>query len=178
MTPAGHEAAGGDRHWMEQALALAAAADGSTSPNPRVGCVVVREGEAVGRGFHRAPGLAHAEAMALDDAGYADREFDRENTCAVLGIGGGGAPRGVMYGLRSCMPLLNTIAELPTTGEQVLNLALDFDLLQSAGRGSAWPLRRVDGGGGRDGRRARRDEARRPPHPREGEGRELCSGAR
>jgi diaminohydroxyphosphoribosylaminopyrimidine deaminase/5-amino-6-(5-phosphoribosylamino)uracil reductase len=60
-----------DRYWMEQALALAALGEGTTSPNPRVGCVVVKEGEVIGRGFHQAPGLPHAEAMALTEAGDA-----------------------------------------------------------------------------------------------------------
>lgn len=58
-----------DRHWMEQALALAALGEGSTSPNPRVGCVIVADGRAVGSGFHRASGEPHAEVRALRDAG-------------------------------------------------------------------------------------------------------------
>ena len=58
-----------DREWMQQAHALAALSEGSTSPNPRVGCVIVRDGQAVGTGFHLAPGKPHAEIMALDQAG-------------------------------------------------------------------------------------------------------------
>ena len=58
-----------DCYWMEQALALGALAEGRTSPNPRVGCLIVRDGVVVGRGFHRAVGLPHAEAMALAEAG-------------------------------------------------------------------------------------------------------------
>ncbi len=58
-----------DREWMEQALALGALGDAATSPNPRVGCVVVRQGEVVGCGYHRAAGLPHAEALALAAAG-------------------------------------------------------------------------------------------------------------
>jgi diaminohydroxyphosphoribosylaminopyrimidine deaminase/5-amino-6-(5-phosphoribosylamino)uracil reductase len=54
---------------MEQALALAALGEGTTSPNPRVGCVIVRDGQVVGRGFHRAAGEPHAEALAIRDAG-------------------------------------------------------------------------------------------------------------
>ena len=72
MTGRGGEPAGLDRSWMEQALALAALAEGSTSPNPRVGCVLVGEGRVVGRGFHQAPGLPHAEAMALTEADCAE----------------------------------------------------------------------------------------------------------
>jgi len=60
---------GGDRAWMEQALALAALGEGWTSPNPRVGCVLVRDGRVVGRGYHHAAGEAHAEALAVAAAG-------------------------------------------------------------------------------------------------------------
>ena len=58
-----------DRDWMAQALALAALGEGTTRPNPLVGCVVVAEDAVVGRGFHRAAGEPHAEALALADAG-------------------------------------------------------------------------------------------------------------
>ena len=58
-----------DRRWMEQALALAALGEGTTSPNPRVGCLLVREGRVVGSGYHRAYGAPHAEAVALERAG-------------------------------------------------------------------------------------------------------------
>jgi diaminohydroxyphosphoribosylaminopyrimidine deaminase/5-amino-6-(5-phosphoribosylamino)uracil reductase len=54
---------------MAQALALGAQAEGCTSPNPLVGCLVVRDDRLVGRGCHRAAGEPHAEAMAIDDAG-------------------------------------------------------------------------------------------------------------
>lgn len=62
-----------DREWMEQALALGALGEAATSPNPRVGCVVVRQGEVVGCGFHHAAGLPHAEALALAAAGAGAR---------------------------------------------------------------------------------------------------------
>jgi diaminohydroxyphosphoribosylaminopyrimidine deaminase/5-amino-6-(5-phosphoribosylamino)uracil reductase len=54
---------------MEQALALANIGEGTTSPNPRVGCVVVRDGRAVGWGHHEAAGRPHAEAEAVSMAG-------------------------------------------------------------------------------------------------------------
>jgi diaminohydroxyphosphoribosylaminopyrimidine deaminase/5-amino-6-(5-phosphoribosylamino)uracil reductase len=54
---------------MAQALALAALGEGTTSPNPRVGCVVVREGRLVGRGYHRVAGGPHAEVIAIAEAG-------------------------------------------------------------------------------------------------------------
>ena len=58
-----------DHEYMQQALSLARKAKGFTSPNPCVGAVVVKDGKIVGKGFHRAAGLAHAEVEAIDDAG-------------------------------------------------------------------------------------------------------------
>lgn len=54
---------------MARALELAALGLYSTTPNPRVGCVLVREGEAVGEGWHERAGEAHAEVNALRQAG-------------------------------------------------------------------------------------------------------------
>ena len=55
---------------MARALALAALADGRTSPNPLVGCVVLdADGQLVGDGYHRQAGEPHAEVMALRRAG-------------------------------------------------------------------------------------------------------------
>jgi diaminohydroxyphosphoribosylaminopyrimidine deaminase / 5-amino-6-(5-phosphoribosylamino)uracil reductase len=58
-----------DEAWMGRAVALAEGGRGRTSPNPMVGAVLVRDGRVVGEGFHRAAGLAHAEAEALAAAG-------------------------------------------------------------------------------------------------------------
>ncbi|MHB1006886.1 MAG: bifunctional diaminohydroxyphosphoribosylaminopyrimidine deaminase/5-amino-6-(5-phosphoribosylamino)uracil reductase RibD [Chloroflexota bacterium] len=55
--------------YMARALSLARQAQGTTSPNPAVGAVVVRDGEIVGEGFTQPPGSAHAEIMALRQAG-------------------------------------------------------------------------------------------------------------
>ena len=58
--------------WMRRALALAALAEGRTSPNPLVGAVVLnREGRLVGEGFHARSGEPHAEVGALAQAGTA-----------------------------------------------------------------------------------------------------------
>ena len=60
--------------WMRRALALAALAEGRTSPNPLVGAVVLdRDGRLVGEGFHARAGDAHAEVGALRQAGAAAR---------------------------------------------------------------------------------------------------------
>jgi diaminohydroxyphosphoribosylaminopyrimidine deaminase/5-amino-6-(5-phosphoribosylamino)uracil reductase len=50
---------------MAQALQLAKRGWYGTSPNPRVGCVLVREGEIIGEGWHRNAGEGHAEVNAL-----------------------------------------------------------------------------------------------------------------
>jgi len=55
--------------FMRLALKLAQKATGLTNPNPLVGAVVVNEGKVLGRGYHRAAGLPHAEVMALKRAG-------------------------------------------------------------------------------------------------------------
>jgi len=58
-----------DSYYMRLALDLALRGTGKTAPNPKVGCVIVKDDRVVGWGYHRACGLAHAEAMALDAAG-------------------------------------------------------------------------------------------------------------
>ena len=62
-----------DNDWMAQALRLAERGLYSTSPNPRVGCVLVANEKQVGSGWHQRAGEAHAEAKALQDAGAAAR---------------------------------------------------------------------------------------------------------
>ena len=57
-----------DRHHMARALALAERGLCTTTPNPRVGCVIVRDGEVIGEGWHERAGEAHAEVAALADA--------------------------------------------------------------------------------------------------------------
>jgi diaminohydroxyphosphoribosylaminopyrimidine deaminase/5-amino-6-(5-phosphoribosylamino)uracil reductase len=63
-----------DARWMGTALALAERTRGRTAPNPNVGCVLVRDGRVVGRGWTQAGGRPHAEAVALAQAGEAARD--------------------------------------------------------------------------------------------------------
>ena len=57
-----------DEHWMNLALEEARKGIGKTAPNPPVGAVVVKDGVLLGKGWHRAAGLPHAEREALADA--------------------------------------------------------------------------------------------------------------
>jgi len=58
-----------DERWMKRALHLAEAGRGRTSPNPVVGAVLVKRGKVVGEGYHAKIGEAHAEIVALRQAG-------------------------------------------------------------------------------------------------------------
>jgi len=58
-----------DETYIRRTLALARRAEGSTSPNPMVGAVVVKKGKIIAEGFHKKAGTAHAEVIALDRAG-------------------------------------------------------------------------------------------------------------
>jgi diaminohydroxyphosphoribosylaminopyrimidine deaminase/5-amino-6-(5-phosphoribosylamino)uracil reductase len=58
-----------DEKWMKRALRLAEAGRGRTSPNPVVGAVLVKSGKVVGEGYHSKIGEAHAEMIAVRQAG-------------------------------------------------------------------------------------------------------------
>ena len=58
-----------DELWMERALALAEASIGLASPNPVTGCVLVKDGNVIGEGFHSYADKDHAEIVALKQAG-------------------------------------------------------------------------------------------------------------
>lgn len=68
-----------DSRWMAQALRLAERGLNTTSPNPRVGCVLVKDEVVVGEGWHERAGEPHAEVHALRAAG----EFVRGATAYV-----------------------------------------------------------------------------------------------
>lgn len=60
-----------DEHFMGIAIGLARRGHGNVSPNPSVGCVIVRDGGIVGRGWTQPGGRPHAETQALGRAGAA-----------------------------------------------------------------------------------------------------------
>jgi diaminohydroxyphosphoribosylaminopyrimidine deaminase/5-amino-6-(5-phosphoribosylamino)uracil reductase len=62
-----------EEDYMAMALALAKKGLGTTSPNPMVGAVVVKGQRVLGKGYHKRPGEAHAEIIALEQAGQLAR---------------------------------------------------------------------------------------------------------
>jgi diaminohydroxyphosphoribosylaminopyrimidine deaminase/5-amino-6-(5-phosphoribosylamino)uracil reductase len=62
-----------DDQWLSRALQLAERGRGATAPNPTVGAILVRNGEAVGVGWHEQAGGPHAEIVALEEAGERSR---------------------------------------------------------------------------------------------------------
>jgi diaminohydroxyphosphoribosylaminopyrimidine deaminase/5-amino-6-(5-phosphoribosylamino)uracil reductase len=61
-----------DIRWMQLALTEARNGMGRTAPNPPVGAVIVKDGILLGKGWHRAAGMPHAEREALADTGQKD----------------------------------------------------------------------------------------------------------
>lgn len=57
-----------DKNLMKMAIGLAKRRKGLTHPNPTVGAIIVKDGEIIGKGFHRRAGLPHAEREAIKDA--------------------------------------------------------------------------------------------------------------
>src|SRR5215467_2912187 len=58
-----------DQHFMQHALDLAGKGVGLASPNPTVGCVIVKDGTILGEGFHQYDWRDHAEIVALKQCG-------------------------------------------------------------------------------------------------------------
>lgn len=128
-----------DEHFMRMALRLAARARGRTSPNPMVGAVIVRRGRVVGRGHHARAGDAHAEVVAIADAGRAAHGADmyvnlepcnhqgRTGPCARAIIEAGVSR--VVVGMRDPNPLVNGkgIAALRRKGVRVTTGVLEAE---------------------------------------------------
>jgi diaminohydroxyphosphoribosylaminopyrimidine deaminase/5-amino-6-(5-phosphoribosylamino)uracil reductase len=127
-----------DHECMSRALELAALGMETTDPNPRVGCVLAKNGEIIASGWHRNAGGAHAEIFALEQAGQAARgatayvtlepcsHQGRTGACADALIEAGVAR--VVCSVRDENPRVNGggIARLEAAGIQV-----DEGLLQS-----------------------------------------------
>ena len=60
-----------DHQFMQRAIELAALGRYTTAPNPNVGCVIVKDNQVIGEGYHRQAGGPHAEVFALRQAGAA-----------------------------------------------------------------------------------------------------------
>lgn len=75
-----------DTQMMQTALELAKLGRFSTSPNPRVGCVIAHGAQIVGQGFHVKAGEPHAEVHALRQAGATQKvqqPMSRWNLAAI-----------------------------------------------------------------------------------------------
>ena len=86
--PAGSVTEQIDALFLRQAIKLAEAGMFSVTANPRVGCIIVRDGAVLGRGAHLRAGDAHAEALAIDDAGGDVRGatvYVSLEPCAIVG---------------------------------------------------------------------------------------------
>ena len=57
-----------DQLLLTRAIELAEQGMFSVTANPRVGCVLAKNGQVIGRGYHQQAGLGHAEVNALEDA--------------------------------------------------------------------------------------------------------------
>ncbi|HZK52659.1 MAG TPA: bifunctional diaminohydroxyphosphoribosylaminopyrimidine deaminase/5-amino-6-(5-phosphoribosylamino)uracil reductase RibD [Desulfosporosinus sp.] len=120
-----------DEMFMKRALDLAIKAMGRTSPNPLVGCVIVKDEQVVGEGYHLQAGTPHAEVHALGAAGELARgatayvtlepcsHFGRTPPCAEALIGAG--IKRVVVAMKDPNPLVSGrgIARLREVGIQV-----------------------------------------------------------
>jgi diaminohydroxyphosphoribosylaminopyrimidine deaminase/5-amino-6-(5-phosphoribosylamino)uracil reductase len=79
-----------DFDFIQQTLELAAQGRGMVSPNPLVGSLVVKDGEIIGRGYHRYDDIKHAEVWALEEAGaraHGATVYVNLEPCAHQGVG-------------------------------------------------------------------------------------------
>jgi diaminohydroxyphosphoribosylaminopyrimidine deaminase / 5-amino-6-(5-phosphoribosylamino)uracil reductase len=144
-----------DPRFMAAALALAERGRALSAPNPNVGCVIVKGGRVLGRGWTQAGGRPHAEAMALAQAGgdaqgasaYVTlepcaHESARGEACSALLIGAGIAH--VIIALQDPDPRTNGtgIARLKSAGVRV-----DTGLMEQSARASmaGWLMQQKQG---------------------------------
>jgi diaminohydroxyphosphoribosylaminopyrimidine deaminase / 5-amino-6-(5-phosphoribosylamino)uracil reductase len=122
---------------MRAAIRLARRGVGTTHPNPRVGAVILRAGEILGRGFHARAGEAHAEVRALAEAGKRSRGATLVTTLEPCAHEGRTPPcvdaileagiRRVVLGMRDPNPLVNGrgVAALRAAGVEIAEGARD-----------------------------------------------------
>lgn len=114
------------KKYMELTLKLAEKGRGLTSPNPMVGCIIVKRGRIVGKGFHRKAGTEHAEVLAINEAGkkainstmYVNLEpcshWGRTPPCTEKIVEAGA--REVIIGMKDPNPLVDGFRELKFRG--------------------------------------------------------------
>ena len=114
------------KKYMALAIRLAEKGIGLTSPNPLVGCIIVKRGRIVGKGFHRKAGTEHAEILALNEAGkkatnstmYVNLEpcshWGRTPPCTEKIVEAG--VREVIIGMKDPNPLVDGFRELKFRG--------------------------------------------------------------
>ena len=132
-----------DRAHMARALALAENGLYTTTPNPRVGCVIVKNGEVIGEGWHQRAGEAHAEVNALAQAkarGGDTRSATLYSTlepCNHVGRTGSCAEAVIAAGLTRVVAAMadpNTEAAGGTARMHAAGIDVDVGLLESAAR--------------------------------------------
>ena len=114
------------KKYMDLTIKLAEKGKGSTSPNPMVGCIIVKRGRIVGKGYHKKAGAEHAEVLALNDAGkkainstmYVNLEpcshWGRTPPCTEKIVEAG--VREVIIGMEDPNPLVDGFRELKFRG--------------------------------------------------------------
>ncbi|MFP4272241.1 MAG: bifunctional diaminohydroxyphosphoribosylaminopyrimidine deaminase/5-amino-6-(5-phosphoribosylamino)uracil reductase RibD [Halothiobacillaceae bacterium] len=130
-----------DARFMARAIELARQGWYTTAPNPRVGCLIVREGQVVGTGFHARAGLPHAEPIALEQAGDRARGATAYVTlepCAHQGRTPPCAPRLVQAGVsRVVTAMEDPNPAVSGRGHQILRaagVAVETGLLEGEAR--------------------------------------------
>lgn len=114
------------KKYMDLAIKLAEKGKGMTSPNPMVGCIIVKRGRIVGKGWHKTAGTEHAEILAIRDAGkkamnstmYVNLEpcshWGRTPPCTERIVEAG--VREVIIGMQDPNPLVDGFKELKFRG--------------------------------------------------------------
>ena len=114
------------KKYMEMTVKLAEKGRGLTSPNPMVGCIIIKRGRIVGKGFHKKAGTEHAEVLAINDAGkkvmnstmYVNLEpcshWGRTPPCTERIVEAG--VREVIIGVKDPNPLVDGFKELKARG--------------------------------------------------------------